>query len=1258
MGLQYKSIEKLESDRIELIEKMKAQKFYEGFKDTLTKLYTKSGHFIYELIQNAEDSEATALLFDLSNDKLVFSHDGKKLFCLEDIDSITSVGNSTKTDNGNSIGKFGVGFKSVFEYTNTPTVHSGDFHFEIRDMFVPHSIADKDLQHYDNTVFYLPFDRSEKSKQSCFLEIMGALKDLPSETLLFLRHINTIVCKFGTEQIVLSRKENNALLAPKGLCTLSKTNSATVHYVRFFDKVKVTEKNNQISEENKEKEIEIAIAFKAEYGDKNGWSIQPILSADGNPNGKVFTFFPCEKEYSGLCFHIHAPFALTVDREKLREEEANSEIKERLELLLEKSLDSIKESKLLNMDFLKTLPNDDDALGSYEIFKTVKEKFNNEPFTPMENGSFASAKDKFRSQKQISVAFDDSDMNFLFGTEGKTYWIKNPRQINQRDDKFLQGLDCENFGIDDFLEKYVAVQKDYDDIQKFLENKNAVMLDAQKQKINRYTEIKKIFANKNPKWYVKLYDQLWKFIEDDNYYEKINSINTDIRNLPLCLCASNVLQRFKDCYLLPKDNKVEAENINLVHSDICKEIKNGNWLHSFFARLEINEFSETEVFKANFQNFVSGEKSVEKFIELFHKYLDLKKDFDTNYFKNLSSDYKIFKSENGDFRFGRNIFIQEAYYPDNKIENISVYYTDETVARNLNIAPLSPEYLDYLRDDTERNEFVEFIKVFGCKTDISIITTKCYKNPYWTTIWRESDGERETSGGTDIDFTIQYLDSVLKNPTVKKFEFILSLLATTPLRQKIDWHTYDISLCYYCKSASYSIKKYPSQLTHILKSAKWVAQEENGKVVFVTPENASVSKLPIKDDYLAENLSDWLLYRLDFDKREKENQAEYQRKIDDERKHNEDLEKVSNELGFSSNVLSELEKAKKEGVISSDGIEILNILTSLRKAKESKIEVYKRNSELPSDATRFQEKVRENFENAEDITYEKRERSVRENNAETKDQAKIKLRSRYTDHINGTMICQLCKNPMPFKDKQGLNFFYTRQLFSSKLFEKESDENYIALCPTCEAKFKVYMSQDEDKQQNLLDEIKQFGNEKTDYSVSLDADYELHFDKKHILAVYTCLGGEIIQEEKKKVLIKVHKSTKPEDKNIPQTSAFCIKCNSIFTFAKNMPIVSCDKCRTSYQNTNGVIGKILNSPEITTSLSQKISFEQLKRAIEITRVESNGYVLVALLAISLESVVGSKPDIKMRKLVNMYLDKLDVIETPAFSVRMKHIGVK
>ena len=89
-----------------------------------------------------------------------------------------------------------------------------------------------------------------------------------------------------------------------------------------------------------------------------------------------------------------------------------------------------------------------------------------------------------------------------------------------------------------------------------------------------------------------------------------------------------------------------------------------------------------------------------------------------------------------------------------------------------------------------------------------------------------------------------------------------------------------------------------------------------------------------------------------------------------------------------------------------------------------------------------------------------------------KETAKIKLRERYTNSLNGTMICQLCHNPMPFKDKEDKDFFVTRQLFAKDIFGKESDENYIALCPTCYAKCNVYFTQqDEEKQKSLLSAI-------------------------------------------------------------------------------------------------------------------------------------------------------------------------------------------
>jgi len=38
------------------------------------------------------------------------------------------------------IGKFGAGFKSVFAVTKTPQIHSGEYHFKIRDFIIPEQI--------------------------------------------------------------------------------------------------------------------------------------------------------------------------------------------------------------------------------------------------------------------------------------------------------------------------------------------------------------------------------------------------------------------------------------------------------------------------------------------------------------------------------------------------------------------------------------------------------------------------------------------------------------------------------------------------------------------------------------------------------------------------------------------------------------------------------------------------------------------------------------------------------------------------------------------------------------------------------------------------------------------------------------------------------------------------------------------------------------------------------------------------------------
>ncbi len=125
------------SKRSEWVEANRKNNFDEGLNNLLSDLYPDDAHFIFELLQNAEDALASKVRFHLVDDLLVFSHNGSRLFNNDDVDGITGIGISDKKEDVTQIGKFGVGFKSVFAYTTSPRVFSGDFQFEINDLVCP-----------------------------------------------------------------------------------------------------------------------------------------------------------------------------------------------------------------------------------------------------------------------------------------------------------------------------------------------------------------------------------------------------------------------------------------------------------------------------------------------------------------------------------------------------------------------------------------------------------------------------------------------------------------------------------------------------------------------------------------------------------------------------------------------------------------------------------------------------------------------------------------------------------------------------------------------------------------------------------------------------------------------------------------------------------------------------------------------------------------------------------------------------------------
>jgi len=155
--------EELIQNRSDFAEINKKNKF--NLNSLLSGLYNDPSHFIYEILQNAEDVEAKEVRFELFENRLDIYHDGID-FDFKDVEGVTGIGISRKKDDLNAIGKFGVGFKSVFAITQTPFIYSGQYNLKIEDFVVP-SIIKREEQ-INGTKIILPFNHEFRSNEEIF----------------------------------------------------------------------------------------------------------------------------------------------------------------------------------------------------------------------------------------------------------------------------------------------------------------------------------------------------------------------------------------------------------------------------------------------------------------------------------------------------------------------------------------------------------------------------------------------------------------------------------------------------------------------------------------------------------------------------------------------------------------------------------------------------------------------------------------------------------------------------------------------------------------------------------------------------------------------------------------------------------------------------------------------------------------------------------------------------------------------------------
>jgi hypothetical protein len=289
------------------------------YAEILSSLYADPVHFLDEIVQNAEDACARVdrqgeMIIHFHQDGIAIYHNGDP-FNDNDFIAITTYGRSTKQHlaNINKIGKFGIGFRSVFGITDAPEIHSNGYDFVIRDFELLEYTDHLDIPDPFTTLFWFPF-----KKNISYIDLWEKVKTWDYRFILFLNYISKIEIlndetkeKFIIEKIATDDSK---------IATLSINKNDTITTQNYL----VINKLN-----NKQKRLTIALSLE-KFG-----TVNPL-----------FVFFPT-KELIHLPFIVHGFFTTTPTREHVLWD--NADINENKVLL--------NQLKNLFLSFLKELRN-------------------------------------------------------------------------------------------------------------------------------------------------------------------------------------------------------------------------------------------------------------------------------------------------------------------------------------------------------------------------------------------------------------------------------------------------------------------------------------------------------------------------------------------------------------------------------------------------------------------------------------------------------------------------------------------------------------------------------------------------------------------------------------------------------------------------------------------------------------------------------------------------------------------------------------
>ncbi|MCY3549910.1 MAG: hypothetical protein OXH39_05565 [Candidatus Poribacteria bacterium] len=366
------------------------------------RLYSDKTHFVYELIQNADDNKSQNLELQLDKNDLLVWNDGDQ-FSEEDVRNICSLGSSNK--DLTQIGTFGIGFKAVYNYTDFPEIYSGVERFLIRDLIKPEGIAEMDFavaEQVDNgkTVFRLPF--KDGLHQEEIERLKNRLRNLNKRALLFLRHLEMVhwrdVRDAQEGSYSCHRQPHSKIQGAsevKLTVSLNGNNQPSETFLVFRKEVQPPQYViNQLLQQEEDDEDRQRIQ-------RSAGKLQPVEVAFKVQDGGVtaiddcvlFAYLPTQKE-TRLRFLIQARYQTTPARDNISNDNPwNKWLVQETASFLPDVLEHLKAGGLLTPTFFNVMPlRDDNVPAGYElIFEALRRAMQDRPFVPTQNGGYAKA---------------------------------------------------------------------------------------------------------------------------------------------------------------------------------------------------------------------------------------------------------------------------------------------------------------------------------------------------------------------------------------------------------------------------------------------------------------------------------------------------------------------------------------------------------------------------------------------------------------------------------------------------------------------------------------------------------------------------------------------------------------------------------------------------------------------------------------------------------------------------------------------------